>query len=464
MELVQNKEGLVATLTVKISQEDYATKVEKELKKARQTLQVKGFRPGNAPISLIKRLYGQSALVDEINKLLTEVIGNYEKENSDHIMIQIIPSDKNNISDISDQTDFEFEYFVGFYPEFTYQLNENTVLPYYNIFFEDTEIDDEIQRLLKVYKTYENLEEVEDKCIISANIELEKDGKVLYDKLISTSVIPDEYKSVFNGAKIKDVLNVEIRKVFTNEVDLMGLLEVDKETLDLLPETLPFTVLEISKEKQSEVNQEFFDKISGGKDILHSEEEFREYIRKHIVSEYENLSLNKLYDDSIEILTEKANITLPEDFMKKYIRYAQKNDALKISEESFDSVVASFIQTTKWSYIVDSLFKQADIRITTEEIKIEAIKLVMEQYGNGINLYVEQLAAQYLKSEEGIKYVVERLRIQKLARLLKNNAKLNVIDILNNDFYKLYESNIKSVQEVNEQKIQEQEPETNDQE
>jgi trigger factor len=452
MELVQNKEGLVATLTVKISQEDYATNVEKELRKARQTIQIKGFRPGNVPISLIKKMYGQSVLVDEINRLLTGIIENYEKENSERLMTRIIPANE-NLTTLTDQTDFEFVYFAGFFPEFTYQINEDTELNYYNILFEDTEVDDEIKHLCDSCGTYKKVKEIEDGCIIYTNIELEKDGKILYNKIISIADVPDEYKSVFNGAKVGDVVNVEIRKVFINEVDLMELLEVDQETFELLPETLPFAIIEVLKENPAELNQEFFDKMSEGEDI-HNEDEFKEYIRKKIASEYEELSLSKLYDDSIEILMEKANVTLPEDFMEKYLLFAQKD--AETSEKSLEFTKNSFIKNTKWLYIIESLFKQADIRITREEIKNEAKRIIIDSYRNIDDTYTEQLSNYYLNSEEGIKYVLEKVRIQKFAKLLKDNAKLNVIDIAGKDFLEIYNVdflNKKENREIQEQRL-----------
>ena len=59
-------------MTLTIEQSDYAEKVEKTLKDYRKRAQVPGFRPGQAPMGMIKRQYGMSVKVDEINRLLGE--------------------------------------------------------------------------------------------------------------------------------------------------------------------------------------------------------------------------------------------------------------------------------------------------------------------------------------------------------------------------------------------------------
>jgi trigger factor len=445
MELIQNKKGLVATLTVKVSQEDYAAKVEKELRKRRQMSQVKGFRLGNAPMSLIKKMYGMPLMVEEVNKLVLESIKNYEQQNAGRLFAQVIPSDENQIlMNFEEQTDFEFVYEAGFYPEFTYKIDENTELPYYNITIGDNDVDDEIETYREMYDTSESRDTIEDNCLIGVNVDLVKDGE---DITCSTSfliaLVPDEHKQVFLGAKINDTVNVEIRKVFINEVDLMGMLKVNKDELDLLPETLPFTITNIIKKTPAEINQDLFDKVAG-KDKVHSEEELREYSRNAIISDYKVMSLDKLYKDSIEVLLEKANIDMPEAFIEKYIRFLQK-EGNEISDENLKSTVEYFARETKWKYIMYSLLSDNEVHVTNDMFK-EEIKLIFrENYPQFCNNYTEEefneLVNAYRQNTEYSQEVVNRIRGKQLASLLKEKAKLNVIDVTIEEFMKTYYNN-----------------------
>jgi trigger factor len=447
MELIQNREGLVATLTVKISQEDYAAQVEKGLRKVRQTAQLKGFRRGNAPMSIIKKMYGSSLLVEEINKIIFEVIGNYEEENKEHLIGRVIPINNQQLTESDEEyKDLEFVYEAGFYPEFTYQIDENTELPYYNIIVEDTTIDEVIDYYRNAYQILENIDEVDDNCLICANVNVIKEGeeKTHTAKFI-ISVVPDEYKSLFSGTKVNDVINVEIRKVFTNENDLTSMLAINKDDLDLQPEILPFTIVSIEKSVPAKMDKEFFDMVSG-QDSINTEEEFRDYVRNNIAADYEIMSLNRLYLDSIKILKEKIGFDLPRDYIEKYIRFMQKEDE-DPTEEPFESYVQYFIDETKWKYIVQSLFTQNDISITPEMIQEEAETVIKETYSNYGYYDMDELVNYYLSNKEFLHNILTRSQRRQLANLLKQRAKLNVTDITADEFKAKYNNKEEEEQE-----------------
>ena len=63
---------LTAVLRIDISSEDYANKVEEQLKNYRKKANVPGFRPGQVPMGMIKKLYEKSLRAEEIQKLLTD--------------------------------------------------------------------------------------------------------------------------------------------------------------------------------------------------------------------------------------------------------------------------------------------------------------------------------------------------------------------------------------------------------
>lgn len=72
----ENIDELNAVVKVDIAKEDYAGKVEKILKDYRKNANIPGFRKGHVPMGMVKKQYGQAVLVDEVNKLLQEVLTN----------------------------------------------------------------------------------------------------------------------------------------------------------------------------------------------------------------------------------------------------------------------------------------------------------------------------------------------------------------------------------------------------
>jgi trigger factor len=474
MELIQNKEGLEATLTVKIGQEDYASNVEKGLKKARQTAQIKGFRPGNTPMSLIKKLYGQPILIDEVNKLLVGLLEKYEKENTDLLLGNIIPSkEKQKLVDFETQKDFEFVYEAGFLPESTYQIDENTELTYYNILVDDNIVDKEINYIRDTYSKLESVENAEDHDQIKAvtTIIKEEDIKeeeeeeekeeekketkeVEHNIYFLMSSIPDEYKSLFLGTKAGDEIKVEIRKVFTNEVDLCGMLELNKEGLELQPDVLTFTITDILRKAPAEINQDFFDLVTG-KDVIHSEEELRKFISGKVAENYESFSIDKLYGDSIGIVLEKANILLPENFIAKFLRHMQKEDQ-EITDEQFNDSVKGFIQETRIKYLINLLLTREEFEITDDMVINEVKQVIRERVGNVFaNAAMDSLVEHFLKDQQELQAILWRIRVNEVAKLLKERAKLNIIDVTIEEFRLLEEEFIADSLEENNPAIEE---------
>lgn len=67
-------------LKINLTPEDYTEKVESELKKYQKSMNLPGFRPGHVPVGLVKKRYGKSILIDELNKIVSGSIESYITE------------------------------------------------------------------------------------------------------------------------------------------------------------------------------------------------------------------------------------------------------------------------------------------------------------------------------------------------------------------------------------------------
>jgi trigger factor len=435
MELIQNKEGLVATLTVKIPREDYAAKVEKELKKIRQTAQIRGFRPGNAPMHLIKKMYEQPILFDEVNKILFEAVKNYEKENNEYLIGQLIPADDNQqYADLNTTKDLEFTYEAGFFPEFNYQINESIELPYYEIVPSDLEIEAKMEELLSLYFFMEPAEIVDEESIIRVNIKyMKEDEEKNLTSSFAISYMPDECRSLFLGAKEGDTVNVEKQIIASSALDL---LETGYKEFEALPEIIPFTIFHILKKVPAKLEQPFFDYLVGT-DKIHSKEEFKEFVKNNLISEYEDLSLDKLYVDSIKIIPKKLDISLPEDFITKYVRCVQKEneETEELMGKKLQFAVQYFSENAKWSYIIDSVLRKDNFTVTTQMVREEARKIIEKQMRSHQFFNMDELIDQYLSTEKEFHDVINKIKYKQFTKILKKNAKLNISNISFSEFY-----------------------------
>src|SRR6195952_5746271 len=92
MNISQEKiDNLNAVVKININPEDYQLRVDKAIKEQAKKAKIPGFRPGMVPSSHIKRMYGKSILVDEINNMLSDTLNKYLEEEKLEVLGQPLP-------------------------------------------------------------------------------------------------------------------------------------------------------------------------------------------------------------------------------------------------------------------------------------------------------------------------------------------------------------------------------------
>ena len=114
--LDKKDDQLNAILTVNLTEADYAPAVESKLKEYSKKAQIKGFRPGKVPVTLVRKMYGKGILVDEINGLLGKSVDEYIKDNDLKILGEPLPVASD--IDFDDQKDYAFQFELGLLPDF----------------------------------------------------------------------------------------------------------------------------------------------------------------------------------------------------------------------------------------------------------------------------------------------------------------------------------------------------------
>lgn len=77
----ENPDKVNGLLTIVVEEDDFKDTVEKTLKDYRKKANIPGFRPGMAPIGLIKRQFGASVRFDAVNKFVGEQLYKYVNDN-----------------------------------------------------------------------------------------------------------------------------------------------------------------------------------------------------------------------------------------------------------------------------------------------------------------------------------------------------------------------------------------------
>lgn len=391
-----------ALIKINLKEADYQPKVEEKLKEYSKKAQIKGFRPGKVPQSLINKMYGKSILVDEINHLVSHQVMDYIKENDIQILGDPLPNaEKAAELDWDNGKEFDFEYEIGIVPEFDLKVDNKIKVDTFSIKIDDKLMAETLENLQKQFGEVTNPEVSEAGDSLFGHILV--DGEESGDgSLLDLNQVEKKAQKNFIGKKSDDVIEFDVTKTIKNEDDRRTFLgEANKD----LTGKIQFKVKNVNRTLPAELNQDLFDKTFG-KDVVKTEDEFKEKVKSSIGENYtretDGYTDMKIRDKFIE----KTKMDLPDTFLKKWLELSNKNE---LTKEQIESDYPLYANDLKWSLIKNKIATENEIKTEHEEIVNEAKNMIRAQFGSmGMSEAMEQnidaFADNYLKGEEGQNY------------------------------------------------------------
>lgn len=430
----ENPDKVNGLLTLTVEEADYKENVEKTLKNYRKKANVPGFRPGMVPMGMIKRQFGTTAKVDEINKLLGEQIYKYVKDNNIQMLGEPLPSDKQEPVDMEKEAPYTFMFDIAVAPEFKAELTGDDTIGYYTITVDDKIIDQQIDVFASRAGHYDKVEDYQANDMLKGDIrELDENGNTKEGGItVEGAVLMPEYikvedqKKLFDGAKLGDIITFNPKKAYPeSDIEVSSLLKMKKEEVADLTADFSYQITEISRYVKAEVNQELFDQVYG-KDVIKDEKDFREKIAEGLKVQFAVDSDFKFIQDVRKYLVDKVGaLTYPDALLKRIMLNNNKDKGEEFVEKNYEQS----IKELTWHLIKEQLVKANGIKIEDadiEETAKEAAKAQFAQYGmNNIpEEYIENYAKDMLKKREYIDSFVDRSIDRKLTEILKNVVKL----------------------------------------
>lgn len=430
----ENPDKVNGLLTLTVEEADYKENVEKTLKNYRKKANVPGFRPGMVPMGMIKRQFGTTAKVDEINKLLGEQIYKYVKDNNIQMLGEPLPSDKQEPVDMEKEAPYTFMFDIAVAPEFKAELTGDDTIDYYTITVDDKIIDQQIDVFASRAGHYDKVENYQANDMLKGDIrELDENGNTKEGGItVEGAVLMPEYikvedqKKLFDGAKLGDIITFNPKKAYPeSDIEVSSLLKMKKEEVADLTADFSYQITEISRYVKAEVNQELFDQVYG-KDVIKDEKDFREKIAEGLKAQFAVDSDFKFIQDVRKYLVDKVGaLTYPDALLKRIMLNNNKDKGEEFVEKNYEQS----IKELTWHLIKEQLVKANGIKIEDadiEETAKEAAKAQFAQYGmNNIpEEYIENYAKDMLKKREYIDSFVDRSIDRKLTEILKNVVKL----------------------------------------
>lgn len=466
-------DALNAIVTINIAPQDYDEKVNSQLKDYRRKATMPGFRPGKVPFGMIKKMYGQQVLVDEVNKLLSENLAKYIREEKLNILGEPLSSEKQKPVDFANQREFEFVFDLGLAPELSIDLDEDSLnLPYYEIQVSEKMIDDQIVDMQKHFGQNRPVEGVEDgtEMIYGKLSEVpqdegydpETDELIEQDTvLISLQVMKDEdIKKDFMGAKTGDSIIFDLKKAYPNDTEIASMLKIDKELVENLAPVFEFVVDEVMRFEEARVDKNLFDQVYPDGEVI-SEGDFRDRVKEDIKKSLAHESKQKLWMDAREELSTTLEVELPVNFLKRWLLLSDNKITKEQIQEQFPDMEKEF----KWQLIKSALAKSAKVEVSEDDLNKRAMALMrhqMAQYGlpNLPDEELEKYAANILNNDEQRNQIINQLQEEQLMDYVKENATLEVKEVSLDDFKALFEDQ----EEIKDQAQTEEEQDSTEQE
>ena len=453
MNITQEKTGdLKSLVRISLKREDYEPKVIESIKKLAKKADIKGFRKGMVPTGVVKKMYGNSVLAEEINKDLNDHMWKYLQENKIDVLGQPIPAADQAMLDIdiNDMKDIDFAYEIGLAPEIDLSyVTKAEAFDKYKISVTEQMIDEEIDRIRKRFATYEYPESVEQNDILSLTIEeLNEDGSLKEGGVSTVSsimmeLIKKDHQAAFLALKKQASIVGNIWEMVDRDREGIAkniLNQTDVTHTDHIGNKFKLTLNNITRSKSSELNEEFFLKVYGETGPK-TEAEMRENIKAELDSYFDGQTDGYLVNDIYKAVIDNVQFPLPDDFMKRWIKVANEKE---VSEEDIEKDYPRFAQQLRWDLITRKIIRENNIENTPEEVRAQVrLKTIQQLYSYGLRDlsgdWVEQFISKQMSDKEQIKQTGEQLLTDKVMIYLKSQVKQKDKAISLEDFKALAE-------------------------
>jgi len=428
-------DALNSVVKIDITANDYQEKVDTQLDDYRRKANIPGFRKGHVPMSLVKKQYGKSVMIDEVNKLIQESLNNFLVEEKLDVLGNPLPKMQEGFSWEGEQFTFEFE--LGLAPEFEVDLKPKKAITSYKIIADDKMVNEQMGNIREQYGKLITQVAVEENSNITGTFvneekEIEKKSTFKLEKIKGKV----NQKS-FLGLKAGDILELKSKNLFTDDHILMNILGISHDEAHEFDATLKFTIEEITQTELAELNQELYDKLFGA-DLIKSEEELKQRLKEDAEKQFASQAEQQLLNAVTENLIENTKFDLPAEFLKKWLAVSgEKPMTVEQAGEEYEKSEKGL----RYQLIEGKLMTANSLQVTYEDLKDYTkgfVKAQMAQFGDNKidDKELEGIVTRVLSNQEEVKRLSDQLKNEKLLKFFKENIKLKSKEVTYEEFVK----------------------------
>jgi trigger factor len=431
-------------IKVTLTESDYQPKVEGKLKDYSRKANIKGFRQGQVQSGVIKKMFGKSVLVEEVNQLISHSISDYIKDNKLRILGDPLPnSDKARSIDWDNQKDFEFEFQVGLVDDFQYDLSPKVKIKSYSIEVDNKVMDETMADLKQRFGnvSYPEVSEATDNLYaeivavdgVRTTEETKRSSYIFIEK------VEKKEQKKFIGLKKEDEVEFDITKIFTDENLIAQAINVSAEEAKAATGKFAIKITTISRTEPAEINPEFFDKVFG-KDVVKTEEEFITKIKETIAENYKRETDHLLDHEIQHHFVDHTKVNMPDNFLKLWLKATSEG---KVTDDILDKEFNQYKETLKWDLVKNKIAEDLKITVEAEEVKNKAKEMILQQFGGQafaaqLGDKMDGIADNYLSGQDGKNFMnlYNQLRSEKIMKAIRETITLTEKKVSLDEFKK----------------------------
>lgn len=395
---------------------DLAPYFEKSYKKYQKKAEIPGFRKGKAPLTMLKRMYGDLIEQGSLEDVANEVYRGYLEENHVH------PLGEGSLIDMNYELKSMFTFKIKYEVKPEINLNEykgvEVVKTIHKI--DDKIIDDEIKYLQSKHVTYEEAPKAENsEYVVTLEVhKLDETGVELighHDK---------DVRFYLNDPQVNREFKEQLDEISAGEERI--LMQPSQE--EGKTEKYKVNCTKVEKVVFPELGEEFFNKVYKDAGIK-SIDEFKEKVKSDLEGIYENITEQELRNNIVSELIKLNDVTAPdtlvENILNSYIEDIKNQNPKRELPKEFDEEeyrktkrVDAILQV-KWYLIRDKIIEIEKMEVTDKDLEP-----VIEADAKKYNLPVDKLKNIYEKNPD-VKF---RILDDMLMSFLIKNAKIKEVE------------------------------------
>ncbi|MEL7221005.1 MAG: trigger factor [Bacteroidota bacterium] len=431
-------DALNVKLTIDVNKDDYIGDFKKELKRYRNQAQLKGFRKGKTPMTVIRKMFGRSILAEVVNKQMQEEMSEYlfNDENKLDFLGQPIPSEEQEEFEFSaaNLDDYTFKFDLGLAPTFDLNgLDDGQTFEQLAVEPGEELLAEELMNLRRRSGSNEEVEgPVEERDIITLKAveykdDAAKEGGIEHEFTLFIDNITDVAKEAFLGAAIGDQAVLDVFNLENSTTDdhvrkyLLGLEEDDEREVE---PTFQLTVDKISRNVPAELNEEFFANTFSEGDVT-DEAGALDKIKSDYRKYFEKQSEALLFRDMQEHLMEQNPLSFPETFLKRWLVISNERNTPESVEKGFEG----FTKGLQWTLIREKLIKEFELKVEEAELRDSFKQQVYGYFGGGQPEWLNEemvsgMVDRMMNEEKSVREKADELMNDKISAALREKVVL----------------------------------------